>query len=550
MLQPTTFTPTPSLTGPKNVLVTHHKASLSTSESTRWEIECPPYAFLDSEVLVDWVVRIFAEPGSDSVFAPFGGSGESLFSANERVRAIFLPSTDSKWALRQGAVIAKAMRRVRIWWNEALIEHTPSKYAAVMERFYASGDEIRNLCSMSGGDLDTGFGQVPGEPDLLRRDDNLEAPAATVNVTTGNVNEQVLPVGDQLMHVLNDDWSAPVSLLVASPAGTVTANFHRDVPKNKHTQNLGFMKRFERVIVRFREQGVPADQPPVPTVIESVWPDELTLTLTERLPCGPFKTWQSRDKTSSLANAGRLRIEIDWESNPFLVTQASGNVDDVTPEWFSTAPTMHLRWLVPPSTVEMPRQIMQPVKWYDTRELRFNMPEIPVGEFSLTEPQLVSFNRMTWHRWPDKFFIYARTEYNSFGVDSPLEQHMEIKKLVLRVDGQDGKLNTYQSSQLFALYLRNCPVTGSREFDFEQWRRRYCCVVLNKEDFTLDQRVEDGHSMSLDVLLDSHWIQPNYLGPFGVDYHGEVRNDLVLYVVGEYTFPLMSDKRKSVFMKP
>ncbi len=538
LLTPTEFGNLGKMTGPRNVIARHYDAVESAPSRTVFDVECPPNALLDAEVFVDWTLLVADAAGGDAARDSFGGTqarpAPLPFTPGDDLVAGYLPRVQGKWAPRQGATIAKAMAKVRVWWNGALIEQEPVDFAAIMERFYASADELRNLCSMSGGPLDTGFGTADGGQHRLR-----SAPSVLGNVAARTV-------------VAVHDWiDQPVDIQAAAP-NDHTINVAREIPLVRQTANLGFRERFNALLVRARAQGSPANTVVVTGVDEHLWPPLVELVMRERLPFAPFTMWRSRDKVVSLANARHLRIEITWVSNVHAVLQRDPNLN-IAINWTGPLPVLHLKWLYPPASVALPKVVRQPMRYYTVhkKDVSQVLGPLTAAEHKYPTSRTVKFENIVWRNWPEKFFIAVKVPQEQLLAQSPTETHFEILKVSIRLDGIEGKVGEFETTQLYAMFLRNCPVSAHRRLDFEQWQKRWCIVVLTRDDIASDQVVEDGRRMSLELEVQNHWNQPTYYSPVtenvSANFGGLQRP--TIYVIGENHFPMVMDKRTSVFMK-
>ncbi len=503
---------------PANVYHQDYTASVANSKRLAWSIECPPNMLLDAEVLVTYQVQL----NSDSTIGRMFGGGSTTVS-NPAPGHGFV-------ALRQGMVMHHGMIRSDLLLNEERIVQPLREYTNVAMRFYATEDEIQNLCSMSGGDLDSG-GFTPHTIDGSQ----MFSPIIPTNGTT--------------------DASSQVSLAFEPVDAIVsTADIHTQVqPRFARIdafENPGLTSRWYRMGKLSREQqGTQIDNDKASFnyfTLGNTQPIELT----ERLPFAPFKTWETRDRVLRMVhNLRKIEIDIEMSPDAFSYIQGEngtgGGTHNFVFDWFSIKPVMHCKWIVPSSKVERMPRMKQPFIYYEDYSKVFTYDYVATDQLSFG-PELEVVLDARLHSTPSKMFIYASSTVA--GLDETSEHHLELLSVDLAVDGVPGKLRRLSTPQMFALYLRNSPSSSTRRFKYDEWRQRYCALVLNREDIGWDIENKDGRIMRLTARVRSWWAFPSFQKHPGIPSQDQDR-EFRLHIMAERRYEMWMDKRRNELVR-
>ena len=149
--------------------------------------------------------------------------------------------------------------------------------------------------------------------------------------------------------------------------------------------------------------------------------------------------------------------------------------------------------------------------------------------------------RVRLRTWPRKMFIYCAPRKPDLTISS--EHHLELVSVELVMDAVSGKLNRLSSQQMFALYVRNCPVSLARKFKYDEWRKRYCTLCLAPGDIGWDLQSEDGRIVTLRARVRSHWTQPTV--GLTLSNAEDANRAYTLYMQGEYEYAMTMDKKRS-----
>ena len=155
-------------------------------------------------------------------------------------------------------------------------------------------------------------------------------------------------------------------------------------------------------------------------------------------------------------------------------------------------------------------------------------------------PVTQTFSNIRLRHVPRMLLVYVKRSPESHTLADPTEKHMEIQSLTLNYSTAKGSLVNASSPELFAMYVKNSPVSSTRFFDYEKWRRRYCTVALRPEDHGIQYVEAGGVILDLTLTLSSHWTYPA-VGT-NVQYGRDVAVPYVMHVIAFYNYGLtMSD---------
>lgn len=504
-----------------------YTAKVSDAGGFQFLVDCPHDQLLDAEAYIEYTVQFVVQ----SPFSPveFGGQwegsvtpvgeGSSAFDEGHELGPRY-PSEQFFTAFRQGFTMTHAMSSATLFLNEEKVTQRPSEYVAVMERFYARPDELRNICSMSGGELDSGnFSNL-----ML---DNARMFSVSAGFDFG--------AGETLHLNVQPGFEKSVYGPAVNPN---TANIHATFPRYKDWYNPGLTRRWHKMARDARYAG--ADPDAVFVSGESRYGTGTTaIKLTERIPFAPFMTWASRDRQQSIPNLRRIDMQVKWASdavNRILQGRNDGRIGTaIIVDYYTVKPILHLRWNVPVKPGP-PRVSIPWTYYYSHPSPTFTIEQ---GEDEFTSEQVVKFT-IRMRSWPKKLFIYAAPVAGDLEIST--EHHLELVNLELAIDASSGKLIRLSSQQMFALYIKNSPTSLAREFDYNEWRKYYCALCLSKNDIGWDYDDADGKNITVTATVRSHWNAPTV--GFESNTLQDANRDYRLFMQGEYGYKMLMDKKQ------
>lgn len=503
---------------PANVYHQDYTATLATPTRLYWSIECPPQMLLDAEVLVTYTVSINV------------GTEWGRFYARVGANDIDTPEDNSFIALRQGFTMHQGMIQSDIQINEERVIQPLREYTNVAMRFYATEDEIQNLCSMSGGPLDSGgFTAHP----IAQARTIVRQFAVLEDINVGS------EVTGEVIHTFEREGGT---------GGDIAFTLYPDFPLMDEFENPGLTKRVNRMSLLARDaQNIRTN----PAAAGNAWTlsDTLVVELTERLPFAPFMTWSTRDRdVRRIHNLRKLEIDIAMSDDPFSYLQGAEFTNlDFTFDWFTVKPVLHCKWIVPSSKVERMPRFEQPFVYYEDYSTTFTF-DLGLGVFKLPVDTVEVVLDARMHSTPAKMFIFASSAPQTLKETS--DHHLELVSVDLAVDGVPGKLRRLSTPQMFALYLRNSPVSATRRFDYDEWRKRYCTLVLRREDIGWDIENKDGRIMRLTAQVRSWWVFHTFRHfVSSIGHSQDVERTYRLHIMAERQYTMWMDKRQNKLVR-
>lgn len=524
---------------PINVHYQKYTADSFSSSSVTFNVDSPfAGAMLDNEVLIEYKVTL--KPHSDAVpdgtvngggrFAfqnMFEGAGPAGGGQNARAHTA-VARTEGRMGLSAGWAVHNSLSSVSLTINGQTITQTPRKWMPEFMRFFASPHEEKSVCSLSGGEFDT------GDYSTRTRDGGsamgLPTYAAAANSTLAGTGYNLTAAGAVARR------GRPAAGLVAVP-GNNEVNLPPLYPTAEGTwYNDGYSKRWYRFAEHARLSGAtagsarpnaaPADSDAAAAVQNfSRYADEVSFTVYERVPASPFLLWDAKDGKHSIPYIDKMELDLRFVSDLTRYSMQGKYVlgDGFAPAAASiplmsflgtagtSAPILHLKWYIPPPGMVMAPQVSIPIQ--KIKELSIVnsglAPAIAVTEVRSGEIDMTYAN-IRLQQIPDLLFVYAKLQEGAQLLRDPVEQHLEITELRITVNGDSGKVLQASSGRLFSLYLKNSPMARERNYDYQEWRKRYCTCVLTPEDMGVLQPPGINHGVTLDVLAKarSHWVYP------------------------------------------
>lgn len=500
------FTPSVS----KQPINTHYQtydAESVSASGSHWNIDCPfAGALLDSEVLVEYTLTFNTDATgasidpaanvADTQIWPGMFAGASTANIASRPYIRHCPYNSYKFAPRSGFCVGSALQNCEVVINGQSMRQTPFRFMPEFARFYASDAELSSVCSMSGGELDSGtfstmtaghFGRGPG---------GVPAPA-------------VGGVAAAQLGIASCDWPVSGEEVVRVPVPVSDPN--------TGYWNSGFGARFNRFKRRVRDFASASDEDNgVPLIAAEMSSNPAygggrELTFVERVPIAPFLLWEAKDGKRSIPFVDKMELSLTWYSNAgklMFQTDLPDNILDNV-RWWLKKPKLHLKWYIPPPGMMLPPEISIPVTQYKELVRTVTLPDVAVDEsMEGAASTVVSYENIRLQQVPDLIFIYIKPSAADLPKAFSNERHAEILAVDITVNGDTGKALRAGSARLFSMYRRNSPQRGSRRFDYDEWRKRYCTVALRPHD--LGVRVPPGvnHGVTLDVRVTAKsWSQ-------------------------------------------
>ena len=372
-------------------------------------------------------------------------------------------------ALRQCWPMMRSMQNLAININGTVISCQPYMWADPMHRLYLSEEEAANICTLSGGEFDTGYRMPFG-------DDNN---AYTAAYSTANINNNTLNM------CINPGFGLAASFYQAASANTLT--LFSPLPKDTQFYNDGFTKRFYRLLRYNREQ-----QAPNQGVANNRYADTMTFQIFERIPISPFLLYDSRDYHMSIPHVRTMTLTAQYSSNARnLIVQQSVGIDDNTDlfsntisglslTYAATAPVLHLKWIM--SKDILPPNITIPAYIIREYQYGFTFPAMAVASTGVAG-NTVQYNNVNLEGIPDLMLIYLRADPSNDTLGSPSEHYMSIDSLQLTIAGTTGKMNAITSQELYTLWLKNVVHRGIFKQGYLDWYRHGCVVALRPKDY-------------------------------------------------------------------
>jgi len=482
---------------PANVFHNSYRAVVSTKGLTRWVVDSPGLEMLlDNEAFIVYTVTLSdigtAGDGLSNMFEGFDFATQA--SPDDFGASASTPGNSWRMAFRQGFCMLNAMSHCRARINEEQYTSQPAFWNGPVTRFYATPNEVRNVCSMSGGgDLDT------GNFSHQTRDDSW---FTTSPITT-------VAIGDRTAYSVGLAYEAPVALDPGQGI-TSTANIRCLFPRTGWFHNEGLTGRWYRMAHESRLQGSAANAGNLSG--SSRYASTITLEVAERVPVQPFLLWERRDGRRRIPFVRRLELDLTWLANyqrlqlqGFVSTTAA---NELSLDFWSTPPVLHLKWIVPASMKHVPNPSYLPLTWRDTQIIGTS------GIFDIAKPDLnsevreVRCTNVRLRHVPGQLMFYFKQSPNLSPYDWPCEKHLEIIDMRLSYNTAKGTFVKLVSQTMFSTYVNNSPVREDRRFNYDEWKRRHCTVVLHKADHGIQYVEPGGLLMDVTFNVRSHWVLP------------------------------------------
>ena len=475
---------------PINVHYQKYIADSFSTSSVTFNVDSPfAGALLDNELLIKYTVQVTRANANE-----IAGMFEAQLTAAGQVGTDVVAATPgalntNRLGLSQGFSVGACLQSVNLTINGQTLTQSPRKWMGEFMRFYASPHEEATVCSMSGGELDEG--------DHSNRVEDQALYVAAPTIANGVTNASVHP-GYSLSSLLG--------------ASNQSINLRSEFPViGGQWYNKGFTRRFHKFARECRTQGLAANAAGISGATR--YADSPTLTIYERLPLSPFLLWEAKDGRHSIPYVDKLELDLRFVSvgeQLALMFQGTMNNPPVV-NVVAAAPELHLKWYIPPQGMVMQPQVSIPVQKIKEFSQTISTNQTFVADANHVSADTQStFSNIRLQQIPDLFFLYAKPVLSAQRLRDPAEMHLEIKELRITVNGDSGKVLQADSGRLFSLYVKNAPMAREREYDYDSWRKRYCCAVLTPSDLGVLMPPGVNHGVTLDVeaTMASHWNFP------------------------------------------
>ena len=535
----------PEMVIPLNILYRDYAATGFGNGGFSFDIQGLSNTMMDLEVYIRYTLTFRETNAVKPVTHSFEGNDQTLQTTKDAEFHLAAPQFKNRLAFSQGFAMAHGIDKASITINEETVVQSPGTYVGLAERFYARPDEVNSVCSMSGGGR---FDSGTFTPRIGDDHPPASASNADTNSTVDTIHYQSAQVG----------FIKPLQDLTGLPLNTV--NMYAQVPQIPDFINLGYQHRFHRFASNLRSNVSSAVPNALPVANQSRFTGTTEtgvvtrhfITLTERLPVTPFIMWKSRDKTRRLLNVRRLRMSFslfpDWADRVM-----QGQFPDTGANLYSVslevAPVLQVKWIVPPKPQKLPQRLTMPWLFYELYST--NAQTVTIPDFVQTDHVSRDYEftiKLRRSTFPKRLFIVVRPPVtNTAQLEDSVEHHMELASVTIIMDTHAGRLGRLDTDEMFALYVKNTPVNLLRTFDFEEWRKRYCVLVLRGEDIGWDFESRSGRQICFEVVARSHWALPS------VGRQSEERLDLDreyrLDVLVENDYHMIMDKRRSELVR-
>ena len=519
-------------TGPRNVYV-HRYPGKYDGKRVVFDVRAPGNLLLDREVYVKYTLNLLGPGGTTDPGFMFEGS--ALPTANDAFASAY-SRIDTHVAPRQGWTLHHAIRQSTLKLNEETVTQQPDVLAGVLARFYASQRELETVCTLSGGELNSGSHDFfhPGRVQIIGTFDGDD--------------------GFHNVRIVNHGFSVGVN---ANPASLNAFG----TPVCRQWVNDGLGKRLCRLSQVARGQSDPFTANSTPALTRyGVGNGQLIIVeLRDRLPMSPFVTWEHRDGGGSIPNIARMEVAFDLPEPSKLIRNLFYGVDsaDITSlDWTLDIDELErvCKWITPPVGTRIQCENTVKMIHYDVfqRSLLDADTESLVLPADEAESNVVTFTWDDLHiaNWPQKMFIFVRPVRQD--VQLPAEHHLTITQLDIDVNGHSGKLQSFQSEDLFVMYVNNAPSSRSMHHEFREWRDSYCCAVLTQNEIgTGDNKQKGGRMISFKIGLQERHRRPGLGSTLPFDYtpitSGAAVGGYKVVIACEQHFSMTVNKRRSEF---
>jgi len=482
---------------PQSVFYEDNTAQQSSQSNVSFYVESPSHgALLDNEAIIEYTLVIRSDP---AVVRQMRQAFESAAGPTAN------PEFNSRFGLRQGFAINRACESCTLNINGSVLSSRPADWMDQVMRMYAEPVEVDTVCSMSGGALDS------GSFDFRTKDDCHSLAQFTVADATVARLESFDGYGAIGYAAANSNFGG------IYPAAAAVAFGHNNIPKADKHYNQGFTDRFHKMAFEARKQGLngaAASSVQIKYCPEAAGvASSITLTVFERVPIAPFLLWRLKDVKRSIPNVNRFTLTMQFASqykqmilqgNAYTSPTGPNSINALTAntvvDYWSTAPTLHLKWIIPPRNL-LPRQVVsipaQKILEFSNSTSIANIT-LAAADYSGGAQQAI-YNNIRLEQVPDMFLIYAKPARAGIAYTDPCDHNLEIESLDVTLDGDSGKMIGASSADLYTLWLRNAGNSHLNRSKYEDWRRYHCVVALRPGDLGMKYGPGVNHPVTVNI---------------------------------------------------
>jgi len=463
---------------PQDIFYQSTTADTSNSSGFSFYVITPASnALLDNEAYIEYTLVI-----TDTTAGTFAGQFEGAANGtNDNEFA----NNALHVALRQCWPMIRAMQNLSLNINGTVISCQPYIWVDAMNRLYISEEEAGNICTLSGGEFDTGY-RIPWGDDM--NFNSSRAAGNPLNSMNWIQTHGYFPRSASV--VLGCNGNPPYD------AGTqANVNLFPFMPRHEFFENHGFSKRFYRLARTVREEAAAVGSANTASSANR-YADSVTLTIFERVPIAPFLLYDSRDYHMSIPHVRTMTLACQYSSNAQkLIAQQptyydiGGNTDydffsgtrsNLSINYYDNKPILHLKWIMSKDII--PPNITIPA--YIVREYGLGFDHEAIAATQLYGPtRTINYSNINLEGIPDLLLVFLRKNPANAQFRDPSEHFLSIESLQLTVAGTTGKMNNISSGELYALWLKNVVHRGINKQSYRDWYRHGSVAALRPKDY-------------------------------------------------------------------
>ena len=502
---------------PQSVFYQDNKADQSSQSNISWYVESPSHgALLDNEALIEYDLFL----ASDTAIIE-----QLRFGFEEN--ALHHPEKGTRFALRQGFAINRACESCTLNINGSVLSSRPADWMDQIMRFYAEPVEIETVCSMSGGDLDDGSFNYIVKDDCVKVAQFTPTTGATARIVTG---DGFIPDA----YDFADSELGALPVVPAVLASNLRLGFgYNTIPDADKHYNKGFTKRWHKMAYEARKQDGAANAVDNArkycgneTVNGVANVKTVRIKVFERVPISPFMLWNLKDGRRSIPNVNRFTLNMQFSSkykemilqgNNWISQTAARSAEALTQgttvDYFSTSPTLHLKWYIPPRGMLPKPSMIIPAQKILEFTSSTTISAVTIDAAAHFSPTLdANFNNIRLEQVPDMFLVYCKRQRSEITYLHPCDHNLEIVSMDVTLDGDSGKMLNASSADLYTMWLRNAGNSKLNRSRFEDWRRYHCVAALKPEDLGMKFGPGINHPITANFRMKvrSHHVTPTY----------------------------------------
>lgn len=480
---------------PQDIFYQSTTADSSSSSGFSFYIVSPASnALMDNEAYIEYSVRVYSIVQHDLT-----GQFEDITN-NAQPDAV----NANRTALRQCWAVARSIQNLSLNINGTVISGQPVLSLDTLNRMYISEEEAASLCTLSGGEFDSG-------PRIARAYDDLVTVSTSLQDVNGLSN---INANDLFERVNIHPGYGP--LIQGSVDAAVALNTWNYAPHNKQYYNDGFTQRHHRFANLCRAVNAPnaaigAARYATDQVLDgNGYADYVDITIYERVPLCPFFFYDSRDYKMSIPHVRTMTLSSQFSTNysNLIMQVASGANIFVNPVY--AAPKLHLKWIMTKDPIPPSISIPCPI----TREYTLSFTAAFPAAAASSASGTTQWSGLNLEAIPDLLCVSLKRQPGSETSAAPTEHFLEITNIKLTVAGTSGKMTNISSGELYALWLSNVVHRGIYKQNYQEWRKYACVAALRPKDYGamfgpgFDYPVQ----INIEISYTNWWNIPAFLG--------------------------------------